>query len=113
MPKGIYQMPFPMNEPVNDFAPGSIERESLLNKYEQMYSQEPIKVPLYIGNEEIHTDRQLPMNPPHDHKHTLGHFSMGDKNHVEKERLQMKMNHQILMKIQEKYRDRCAHDHTS
>ena len=33
MPKGIYQMPFQMNEPVNDFAPGSIERESLLNKY--------------------------------------------------------------------------------
>ena len=84
MPKGIYQMPFPINEPVNDFAPGSIERESLLNKYEQMYSQEPIKVPLYIGNKEIHTDRQLPMNPPHDHKHTLGHFSMGDKSHVEK-----------------------------
>ena len=84
MPKGIYQMPFPMNEPVNDFAPGSIERESLLNKYEKMYSQELIKVPLYIGNEEIHTDRQLPMNPPHDHEHTLGHFSMGDKNHVQK-----------------------------
>ena len=84
MPKGIYQMPFPINEPVNDFAPGSIERESLLNKYEQMYSQEPIKVPLYIGNKEIHTDRQLPMNPPHDHKHTLGHFSMGDKSHIEK-----------------------------
>jgi 1-pyrroline-5-carboxylate dehydrogenase len=84
MPKGIYQMPFPMNEPVNDFAPGSIERESLLNKYEQMYSQEPIKVPLYIGNEEIHTDRQSPMNPPHDHQHTLGQFSMGDKSHVEK-----------------------------
>tara|TARA_B100001287_G_scaffold37875_1_gene27164 strand:- start:15 stop:1643 length:1629 start_codon:yes stop_codon:yes gene_type:complete len=84
MPKGIYQMPFPINEPVNDFAPGSSERESLLNKYEQMYSQEPIKVPLYIGNEEIHTDRQLPMNPPHEHKHTLGHFSMGNKSHVEK-----------------------------
>ena len=84
MPKGIYQMPFPENEPVNNYAPGSSERESLLNKYEQMYKQEPIKVPLYIGNEEIHTDYLLPMHPPHDHNHVLGHFSMGDKSHVKK-----------------------------
>jgi 1-pyrroline-5-carboxylate dehydrogenase len=84
MPKGIYQMPFPINEPVNDFAPGSNERKNLLNKYEQMYKQEPIKVPLYIGKEEIHTENQLPINPPHDHQHVLGHFSMGDKSHVEK-----------------------------
>mgnify|MGYP001435903514 FL=1 len=84
MPKGIYQMPFPENEPVKNYAPGSSERESLLNKYEQMYKQEPIKVPLYIGNEEIHTDNLLPMHPPHDHNHVLGHFSMGDKSHVKK-----------------------------
>ena len=84
MPKGIYQMPFPENEPVNNYAPGSSERESLLNKYEQMYKQEPIKVPLYIGSEEIHADNQLSMTPPHDHKHVLGHFSMGDKSHVKK-----------------------------
>ena len=84
MPKGIYQMPFPENEPVNNYAPGSSERESLLNKYEQMYKQEPIKVPLYIGSEEIHTDNQLSMTPPHDHKHVLGHFSMGNKSHVKK-----------------------------
>jgi 1-pyrroline-5-carboxylate dehydrogenase len=84
MPKGIYQMPFPINEPVNDYAPGSSERESLLNKYELMYSQEQIRVPLYIGSEEIHTDTKLPINPPHDHNHVLGHFSMGNKNHVQK-----------------------------
>jgi 1-pyrroline-5-carboxylate dehydrogenase len=84
MPKGIYQMPFPINEPVNDFAPGSNERESLLDKYEQMYNQDPIDVPLYIGKEEIRTENKLPMNPPHDHQHLLGHFNMGDKSHVQK-----------------------------
>ncbi len=84
MPKGIYQMPFPENEPVNSYAPGSNERESLLGKYKYMYNQDPIKVPLYIGNEKIHTENQLPMNPPHDHQHVLGHFSVGNKTHVKK-----------------------------
>jgi len=84
MPKGFYQMPYPDNELVRNYAPNSSELDSLINKYDQMYSQEPIKVPLYIGNEEIHTDHILPMNPPHDHKHLLGHFSMGDGNHVQK-----------------------------
>ena len=83
MPKGIYQMPFPENEPVNSYAPGSAERESLLSKYEMMYNQEPVKVPLYIGSEEIHTENLQPMNPPHDHKHVLGHFSMGNKKHIQ------------------------------
>jgi len=84
MPKGFYQMPYPDNELVRNYEPNSSELDSLINKYDQMYSQEPIKVPLYIGNEEIHTDHKLPMNPPHDHKHLLGHFSMGDGNHVQK-----------------------------
>ena len=30
MPKGIYQMPFPENEPINNYEPGSPQRESLL-----------------------------------------------------------------------------------
>ena len=77
-------MPYPDNELVRNYEPNSSELDSLINKYDQMYSQEPIKVPLYIGNEEIHTDHILPMNPPHDHKHLLGHFSMGDGNHVQK-----------------------------
>ena len=84
MPKGFYQMPYPDNELVRNYEPNSSELDSLINKYDQMYSQEPIKVPLYVGNEEIHTDHILPMNPPHDHKHLLGHFSMGDGNHIQK-----------------------------
>ena len=84
MPKGIYNMPYPLNEPVNNYEPGSNERANLLKKYEEMYNQEPIHVPLYIGGEEIETDNKLPMNPPHDHQHTLGHFSMGTKDHVTK-----------------------------
>ena len=74
MPKGIYSMPYPSNEPVRSYAPGSSERESLLNKYKEMYFQKPIHVPLYIGAEEIETEKKLKISPPHDHNHTLGHF---------------------------------------
>ena len=84
MPKGNYAMPYPANEPVNSYAPGTPERERLLGKYKEMYNQDPIHVPLYIGNEEIETNTKLRMFPPHDHKHTLGMFSMGTKEHVQK-----------------------------
>lgn len=77
-------MPYPLNEPVINYEPGSNERANLLNKYEEMYNQDPIHVPLYIGDEEIETATKLPMNPPHDHQHTLGHFSVGTKDHVKK-----------------------------
>ena len=83
MPKGIYQMPFPENEPVNNYVKGSPQRESLLEKYNHMYTQDPIHVPLYIGDKEVTTEDKLPMSPPHDHQHVLGHFSMGSKKHVQ------------------------------
>ena len=83
MPKGIYQMPFPENEPVNNYVKGSPQRESLLEKYNHMYHQDPIHVPLYIGDKEVSTEDKHPMNPPHDHQHVLGHFSMGSKKHVQ------------------------------
>ena len=55
-------MPYPSNEPVNSYTPGTPERENLLNKYKEMYNQKPIHVPLYIGGEEIETDNKLKIN---------------------------------------------------
>ncbi len=84
MSKGFYQMPYPENELVRNYEPNSKELENLLNKYEEMYNQKPIHVPLYIGKDEITTNKKLPINPPHDHQHQLGEFSMGNASHVEK-----------------------------
>lgn len=39
---------------------------------------------MYIGGEEVRTGNKMRMSPPHDHKHTLGHFHQGDKTHVTK-----------------------------
>jgi len=84
MSNGVFQVPFPSNEEVKSYAKGSPERESLLATYKEMYNQQPIDVPMYIGSEEIRTENKKPMSPPHDHKHILGHFNYGDKSHVEK-----------------------------
>lgn len=84
MSKGFYQMPYPVNEEVRNYEPKSKEVVSLLNKYDEMYHQKPIHIPLYIGKDKITTDLKYPVNPPHDHKHKLGEFSMGNASHVEK-----------------------------
>ena len=57
MSKGFYQMPYPVNEEVKNYEPNSKELESLLNKYEELYHQNPIHIPLYVGNEEITTKK--------------------------------------------------------
>lgn len=84
MPKGVYTVPFPENEPVKSYAKGTAERESLLKKYKELYNQAPIDVPMYIGSEEVRTDNKKRMAPPHDHRHTLGHYNFGDATHVSK-----------------------------
>jgi len=83
MPKGIYQIPYPDNEPVLSYAPGSDELKSLLATYNKMYNQSPIDVPMYIGGEEVRTNKKMPMSPPHEHAKILGHFNYGDASHVQ------------------------------
>lgn len=82
MPKGIYTVPTPKNEPVKSYAPGSPEKIELKKKIEEFRSQE-MDIPMYIGSEEVKTGNKLAINPPHDHKHVLGHFHEGDSSHVE------------------------------
>jgi len=82
MPKGIYKVPMPINEPVKSYTKGSIEREELLKTYKEMYSGPEVEVPLYIGSERIFTIERKKMSPPHDHKKVLGTYSVGTAEHV-------------------------------
>lgn len=83
MGKGFFQVPTAVNEPVLSYAPGSPEREEVLEQYKAYYNGK-VEVPLYIGNEEIKTGNTRPMSPPHDHKHIVGHYHLAEKAHVEK-----------------------------
>lgn len=82
MPKGIFQVPVPKNEPVLAYAPGSKEKAALKQALEQARAKK-LDIPMYIGGEEVRTDKLVRIAPPHDHQHTLGHFHMGDASHVE------------------------------
>jgi 1-pyrroline-5-carboxylate dehydrogenase len=81
MPKGIYNVPQPWNEPVKSYAPGSPERKELQAMLKELRSKET-DVPMYIGGKEVRSNDKVRIAPPHDHKHTLGHFHKSSKEHV-------------------------------
>jgi 1-pyrroline-5-carboxylate dehydrogenase len=82
MPKGVFQIPYPVNEPVLSYKPGSPEREALQLAYNEMYNQVPIDVPMYIHGQAIRTATKRPISPPHEHSKVLGHYNYGDASHV-------------------------------
>lgn len=82
MLKGFFNVPTPVNETVLSYAPGSKER-ALLKAALQEARAKQVDVPMYIGGKEVRTDKKVAMRPPHDHQHILGHYSQGDKSHVE------------------------------
>ena len=84
MANGNFQVPYPVNEPVKSYAPGSAERQDVLDTYRKLYNQGDLDVPMFIGGEEVRTAKKMPMSPPHDHKHVLGHFNYGDASHVQR-----------------------------
>lgn len=78
---GFFNVPAPLNEPVKEYRPGSPERQALKQAIQDFRSTET-DIPMYIGGEEIRTERKLRVAPPHDHQHTLGYFYEGDAQHV-------------------------------
>lgn len=83
MPKGNYVIPKAINEPIKSYAPGSAERATLQATLKDMRSRQ-IDIPMYIGAEEVTTNKKIKMSPPHDHQHVLGYFSEGDASHVQR-----------------------------
>ena len=82
MLKGFFHVPKAINEPVKSYAPNSPEKAAVLEAYKKMWN-ETIDVPLYIGNQEIHTGNTNKMSAPHDHQHIVGTYHLANKDHVE------------------------------
>ncbi len=80
---GDFYYPIPANEPVLNYAPGSAEKKRLKEVLAELKSQS-IDVPMYIGAEEVRTDKKVAIHPPHERNHVLGYFHTGEAKHVTK-----------------------------
>ena len=83
MGKGFFNVPVAINEPVRSYAPGTPEREEVLNTYKEMFNSK-VNVPLYINGQHIETGNTKTMSAPHDHQHVVGTYHLAEKSHVEK-----------------------------
>ncbi|MBR9914738.1 MAG: L-glutamate gamma-semialdehyde dehydrogenase [Algicola sp.] len=82
MGKGFFNVPIAINEPVKTYAPGSPEREEVLQAYKEMWNTK-IDVPLYINGKDVSTGNTKTMSAPHDHQHVVGTYHLAEKSHVE------------------------------
>jgi 1-pyrroline-5-carboxylate dehydrogenase len=77
----ISKVPVPINEPVKTYLPNSPEKKEVKAMLAKLRS-ETQDIPMYIGSERVFTEKKGRLSPPYDHKHTLGHYSLGDADHV-------------------------------
>jgi 1-pyrroline-5-carboxylate dehydrogenase len=81
MSNSVFQVPYPSNEPILSYAPGSSEKEAVLASYAKMFG-ETIEVSMRIGDQDIKTGDTASMQPPHDHKHILGVYHKASKKNI-------------------------------
>lgn len=82
MGKGFFNVPIAVNEPVKSYAPGTPERDAVLQAYKELYNS-TIDVPLYINGKDVKTEITKTMSPPHDHKHVVGTYHVAEKKHID------------------------------
>ncbi|MEG8946675.1 L-glutamate gamma-semialdehyde dehydrogenase [Rosettibacter firmus] len=79
MANAKFNVPFPPNEPVKSYAPGTSERTALKNQLNAMVNQ-TIEIPLIIGGKEIRTGDTENCVCPHNHKTVLAvYHKAGEK----------------------------------
>lgn len=81
MSNAIFKVPTPVNEPVLSYAPGTKEREEVLQSYKEQYNS-LADVPMYIGSDEVRTSQKKAIHPPHDIQHQIGSYYYAEPSHV-------------------------------
>lgn len=79
---GYFSYPIPVNEPINNYEPGSPQRDALKKTLADLKNQQ-MDIPMYIGGEEVRTGKTQPIHPPHEIAYVLGHFHAGDATQVQ------------------------------
>lgn len=83
MSHGTFRVPFPQNEPVLNYAPGSKERSQLKSELELQRSK-IIDIPLIIGEEKIYDREALAIVSPHDRSLQLAKVAQAKQEDVSK-----------------------------
>ena len=71
-----------MNEPILGYAPGSSERESLMEEIDRQLS-EVIEIPCIINGEEVYTGTTTTQVVPHDHGHVIAKVHLAGRDQIE------------------------------
>ena len=82
MSNAFYHTPKTINEPLLGYGKGSPEKLALKKALADAKSMQ-MDIPMYIGGNHVTTSEKVAIHPPHELKHTLGHYSRGSKEHVE------------------------------
>jgi 1-pyrroline-5-carboxylate dehydrogenase len=83
MANGNFNVPFPSNEPVYGYAPGSPERAAIMKEVARL-SSKTIEIPARIGGRKVRTGRMADAVMPHDHAHVLGRWHKCRKPEVDR-----------------------------
>ena len=81
MGKGFFNVPVAVNEPIKSYAPGTDEREEVLEAYKELWNAET-EVPLFINGKAVKTGDTARIRPPHDHNHNAGTYHRAGKKEV-------------------------------
>ncbi len=77
-----FEVPFPKNEPILTFAPGTKERIEVKKEIEKISNQE-IEIPLIIGGKEIKTGQLGECRLPHEHGKVIGRYHKAGEKEIE------------------------------
>lgn len=81
MSNGFFVPPFPKNESVKNYAPGSQERV-LIKKTLKELSSTKFDIPLIINGKEIRTNKTIDICCPSNLSKKLGHFHLASSEHI-------------------------------
>lgn len=79
---GTFSYPLPANEPVQQYVPGSKEREAQLKVLAELKKKE-LDIPQYIGGRAVRSGDRHAIHPPHERQHVLGYYHAGSRQHVQ------------------------------
>ena len=81
MANAIVNVPYPENEPILGYAPGSPERDRVKKSLKELSGQQ-IEIPLVIGGQEVRTGNLGDCRMPHDHQRLLGQYHKAGEREV-------------------------------